>query len=103
MSLRRVIHQEITVMYTNSKEGLEVNEKNIYRIEEKQTTIIMEDFVMPYLMMNRKTDQRGKDNLEHYCMSTRPNQCKPSTVPTESRIHTLSKGTRTLLQDRPSK
>lgn len=69
MSPRRVIHQEITVMYTNSKEGLEVNEKNIYRIEEKQTTIIMEDFVMPYLMMNRKTDQRGKDNLEQYCMS----------------------------------
>lgn len=60
LSPRRVIHQEITVMYTNSKEGLKVNEKNIYRIEEKQTTIIMEDFVMPYLMMNRKTDQRGE-------------------------------------------
>lgn len=60
ISPRRVIHQEITVMYTNSQEGLKVNEKNIYRIEEKQTTIIMEDFVMPYLMMNRKTDQRGE-------------------------------------------
>lgn len=47
-------------MYINSKESLQVNEKNIYRIEEKQTTIIMEDFIMPHLMMNRKTDQRGE-------------------------------------------
>ena len=50
-------------MHINNKEGLKVNEKNIYRIEAKQTTIIMEDFVMPHLMMNRKTDQRGERQL----------------------------------------
>ena len=47
-------------MHINNKEGLKVNENNIYRIEAKQTTIIMGDFVMPHLMMNRKTDQRGE-------------------------------------------